>query len=134
MFINCGLRTIACSICPLCTEQPDPPENVTITNSTDRKQVITWDNAFNGNLNITDYKIYTSTLRVPELTLIYPSGRKREAVVQISGTRAEITSLIPFVRYSYTVVACNSFGCSNMSDLSNTIQTDPAGEWSRCLV
>ena len=109
-------------------DKPDPPENVTITGSTDRDQFITWDNGFNGNLEIIGYDIYINSSRNPDLSPIDLAGVKGEAAVTLNGTTAVISNLIPFVEYSYAVTICNLLGCSKMSDISNTVWTDPASE------
>ena len=43
-------------------------------------------------------------------------------------TTVIVSELIPFVEYSYTVVAVNELGRSDMSEPSPSVQTEAAGE------
>ena len=43
-------------------------------------------------------------------------------------TTVIVSNLIPFVDYSYTVVAVNELGRSDMSQPSLSVQTEAAGE------
>ena len=127
---------------PLYAEVPDAPVNVTITNNTQRSQVLSWVAPFDGNRPITQNIIYFSSSRQPNLTQIYPplgGGRNRR---QMAGgvtdpvpsvtltdnpTTVIVSNLIPFVDYSYTVVAVNELGRSDMSQPSPSVQTEAAG-------
>ena len=117
---------------------PDAPENVTISESDARYQIVTWDAPFDGNSPITEYQVFVSSDRDPELVQIYPSSdrlrRKRQApssstitVDSITNTSINVSGLIPFVEYQYTVSAENGIGRSVLSELSTGIRTDPAG-------
>ena len=116
---------------------PDAPENVTISESDARYQIVTWDAPFDGNSLITEYQVFVSSDRDPELVQIYPSRnrlRKRQApssstitVDSITNTSINVSGLIPFVEYQYTVIAENGIGRSVLSELSSGIRTDPAG-------
>ena len=116
---------------------PDAPENVTISESSIRYQIVTWDAPFDGNSPITEYQVFVSSDREPELVQIYPSSdrlRKRQAtssstitVNSITNTSINVSGLIPFVEYQYTVSAENGIGRSVLSELSHGVQTDPAG-------
>ena len=128
---------------PLYTEVPDAPFNVTITNNSQRSQVLSWVAPFDGNRPITQYVIYVSSSRQPSLTQIHPplgGGRTRRqttgdstnpvpSVTVTSDPNTVIVSdLIPFVEYSYTVEAINELGRSDMSQPSPFVRTEAAGE------
>ena len=128
---------------PLHTEVPDVPFNVTITNNSQRNQVLSWVAPFDGNRPITQYVIYVSSSRQPNLTQIHPplgGGRTRRQTtgdsidpvpsVTVTGdpTTVIVSDLIPFVEYSYTVEAVNELGRSDMSQPSPFVQTEAAGE------
>jgi len=128
---------------PLYTEVPDAPFNVTITNNSQRNQVLSWVAPFDGNRPITQYVIYVSSSRQPNLTQIHPplgGGRTRRQTtgdstdpvpsVTVTGdpTTVIVSDLIPFVEYSYTVEAVNELGRSDMSQLSPSVRTEAAGE------
>ena len=125
------------------TEVPDAPFNVTISNNSQRRQVLSWEAPFDGNRPITQYVIYVSSSRQPNLTQIHPplgGGRTRRQTTGDSTdpvpsvtvtddlTTAIVSDLIPFVEYSYTVEAINELGRSDMSQLSPFIQTEADGE------
>ena len=122
---------------------PDAPVNVTITNNTQRGQVLSWVAPFDGNRPITQNIIYFSSSRQPNLTQIYPplggGINKRQTAGGITDpvpsvtlpddpTTVIVSNLIPFVDYSYTVVAVNELGRSDMSQPSLSVQTEAAGE------
>ena len=122
---------------------PDPPVNVTITNNTQRSQVLSWVAPFDGNRPIKLNIIYFSSSRQLRLTQIYPplgggrtkrqmTGDSRDPVpsVNLTGdpTTVIVSNLIPFVEYSYTVAAVNKLGISDMSKLSPSVRTEAASE------
>ena len=122
---------------------PDAPVNVTITNNTQRSQVLSWVAPFDGNRPITQNIIYFSSSRQPNLTQIHPplgGGRNRRqtaggvpdpvpsVTLTDDPTTVIVSNLIPFVDYSYTVVAVNELGRSGMSQPSPSVQTEAAGE------
>ena len=131
---------------PLYTEVPDAPFNVTITNNSQRSQVLSWVAPFDGNRPITQYVIYVSSSRQPSLTQIHPplgGGRTRRqtagdstdpvpsVTVTDDPTTVIVSDLIPFVEYSYTVQAINEVGRSDMSQPSQQVpfvMTEAAGE------
>ena len=128
---------------PLYTEVPDAPFNVTITNNSQRSQVLSWVAPFDGNRPITQYVIYVSSSRQPNLTQIHPplgggrtghqtAGDSTDPVpsVTVTGdpTTVIVSDLIPFVEYSYTVEAVNELGRSDMSQPSPFVRTEAAGE------
>ena len=128
---------------PLYTEVPDAPFNVSITNNSQRSQVLSWVAPFDGNRPITQYVIYVSSSRQPNLTQIHPplgGGRTRRqttgdstdpvpsVTVTDDPTTVIVSDLIPFVEYSYTVEAVNELGRSDMSQLSPSVRTEAAGE------
>ena len=128
---------------PLYTEVPDAPFNVAITNNSQRRQVLSWEAPFDGNRPITQYTIYVSSSRQPNLTEIHPplgGGRTRRqttgdstdpvpsVTVTDDPTTVIVSDLIPFVEYSYTVEAINEVGRSDMSQLSPYVRTEAAGE------
>ena len=130
------------SLPPLYTEVPDAPFNVTITNNTQRSQVLSWVVPFDGNRPVT-HIIYFTSSRQSNLTQIYPplgggrtqrqtSGVSTDPVPSVTTTNDPTTvtvlNLIPFVEYSYTVVAVNELGRSDMSQPSPSVQTEAAGE------
>ena len=128
---------------PLYTEVPDAPFNVTITNNSQRSQVLSWVAPFDGNRPITQFVIYVSSSRQPNPTQIHPplgGGRTRRQTtgdstnpvpsVTVTGdpTTVIVSDLIPFVEYSYTVEAVNELGRSDMSQPSPFVRTEAAGE------
>ena len=137
---------------PLYTEVPDAPFNVTITNNSQRSQVLSWVAPFDGNRPITQYIIYVSSSRQLNLTQIHPplgGGRTRHQTtgdstdpvpsVTVTGdpTTVIVSDLIPFVVYSYTVEAVNELGRSEMSQSSPSVRTEAAGESEKeplCLI
>ena len=128
---------------PLYTEVPDAPFNVTITDNSQRSQVLSWVAPFDGNRPITQYVIYVSSSRQPNLTQIHPplgGGRTRRqttgdstnpvpsVTVTDDSTTVIVSDLIPFVEYSYIVEAVNEVGRSDMSQPSPSVRTEAAGE------
>ena len=128
---------------PLYTEVPDAPVNVAIINNTQRSQVLSWVVPFGGNRPVTQNIIYFTSSRQSTLTQIYPplgggrtqrqtSGVNTDPVPSVTTTddptSVTVSSLIPFVAYSYTVVAVNELGRSDMSQPSPSVQTEAAGE------
>ena len=128
---------------PSYAEVPGAPVNVTITGNTQRSQVLSWVAPFDGNRPITQNIIYFSSSRQPNLTQIHPplgGGRTRRQTTGVSSdpvpivtltddpTTVIVSELIPFVEYSYTVVAVNELGRSDMSQPSPSVQTEAAGE------
>ena len=128
---------------PLYAEVPDAPVNVTITTNTQRSQVLSWVETFDGNLPITQNIIYFSSNRQPNLTQIHPPLGGGRNLRQTAGgvpdpvpsvtltdnpTTVIVSNLIPFVDYSYTVVAVNELGRSDVSRPSPSVQTEAAGE------
>ena len=113
------------SLPPLYTEVPDAPINVTITNNTQRSQVLSWVVPFDGNRPVTQNIIYFTSSR-------QTSGVSTDPVPSVTTTdnptTVTVSNLIPFVAYSYTVVAVNELGRSDMSQLSPSVQTEAAGE------
>ena len=112
-----------------CAEDPDVPGNVTISESSARYQVVTWDTPFDGNSPITGYQVFSSSSRNTTFVQIFPPlGRKRAvSVTPINETAINVTDLIPFVSYQYSVSTTNAIGTSDSSQPSNAVQTDPAG-------
>ena len=105
--------------------------------------MLSWVAPFGGNRPITQYVIYVSSSRQPNLTQIHPplgGGRTRRQTtgdstdpvpsVTVTGdpTTVIVSDLIPFVEYSYTVEAVNELGRSDMSQLSPSVRTEAAGE------
>ena len=136
-----------CPDCAVCThfhlpwptsslyaEVPVAPVNVTITNNTQRSQVLSWVISFDGNRPVTRNIIYFSSSRQPTLTQIYPplGGGRTDPVPSVTltdnPTTAIVSNLIPSVAYSYTVEAVNELGRSDMSQPSPSVQTEAAGE------
>ena len=128
---------------PLYTEVPDAPFNVTITNNSQRSQVLSWVAPFDGNRPITQFVIYVSSSRQLNLTQIYPplgGGRTRRQTTGDSTdpvpsvtltddlTTVIVSDIIPFVKYSYTVEAINELGRSDMSQPSLSVKTEAASE------
>ena len=131
------------SLPPLYTEVPDAPINVTITNNNQRSQVLSWVVPFDGNRPVTQNIIYFTSSRQSTLAQIYPplggwgtqrqtSGVNTDPVPSVTTTdnptTVIVSNLIPFVAYSYTVVAVNELGRSDMSQPSPSVQTEAAGE------
>ena len=131
------------SLPPLYTEVPDAPINVTITNNTQRSQVLSWVVPFDGNRPVTQNIIYFTSSRQSNLTQIYPplgggrtprqtSGVSTDPMLSVTTTdnptTVIVSYLIPFVEYSYTVVAVNELGRSDMSQPSPSVQTEAASE------
>ena len=145
---DCHLWLFQCSFIvppplPLYTEVPDAPINVTITDNSQRTQVLSWVAPFDGNRPIIEYFIYVSSSRQPNLTQIHPplgGGRTRRqttgdstdpvpsVTVTSDPTTVIVSDLIPFVEYGYTVEAVNELGRSDMSQPSPSVQTEAAGE------
>ena len=104
--------------------------------------MLSWVAPFDGNRPITQYVIYVSSSRQPNLTQIHPplgGGRTRRqttgdstdpvpSVTTSDPTTVIVSDLIPFVEYSYTVEAVNELGRSDMSQLSPSVRTEAAGE------
>ena len=105
--------------------------------------MLSWVAPFDGNRPITQYVIYVTSSRQPNLTQIHPplgEGRTRRQTtgdstdpvpsVTVTGdpTTVIVSDLIPFVEYSYTVEAVNELGRSDMSQLSPSVRTEAAGE------
>ena len=105
--------------------------------------MLSWVAPFDGNRPITQYIIYVSSSRQPNLTQIHPplgEGRTRHQTTGDSTdpvpsvtltdnlTTVIVSDLIPFVEYSYTVEAVNELGRSDMSQPSSFIRTEAAGE------
>ena len=106
--------------------------------------MLSWVAPFDGNRPITQYVIYVSSSRQPNLTQIHPplgGGRtKRQttgdstdlvpSVTRNGGdpTTVIVSDLIAFVEYSYTVEAVNELGRSDMSQPSPFVMTEAAGE------
>ena len=126
-----------------CTEVPHAPVTVTITNNTQRSQVLSWVVPFDGNRPIIQNIIYFTSTRQPNLTQIHPplgGGRTQRQTAGVSTdpvpivtmtdnpTTVIVSNLIPSVAYSYTVEAVNELGRSDMSQPSPSVQTEAAGE------
>ena len=105
--------------------------------------MLSWVAPFDGNRPITQYVIYVSSSRQPNLTQIHPplgGGRTRRQTTGDSTdpvpsvtltsdpTTVIVSNLIPFVEYSYTVEAINEVGRSDMSQQSPFVRTEAAGE------
>ena len=105
--------------------------------------MLSWVAPFDGNRPITQYVIYVSSSRQPNLTQIHPplgGGRTRRQTtgdstdpvpsVTVTGdpTTVIVSDLIPFVEYSYTVEAVNELGMSDMSQPSPFLMTEAASE------
>ena len=105
--------------------------------------MLSWVAPFDGNRPITQNIIYFSSSRQPNLTQIHPplgGGRTRRQTTGVSSdpvpivtltddpTTVIVSELIPFVEYSYTVVAVNEVGRSDMSQPSPSVQTEADGE------
>ena len=122
--VPCSLVTPP-SLPHLYTEVPDAPFNVTITNNTQRSQVLSWVVPFDGNRPVTQNIIYFTSSR-------QTSGVSTDPVPSVTTTdnptTVIVSNLIPFVEYSYTVVAVNELGRSDMSQPSPSVQTEAAGE------
>ena len=105
--------------------------------------MLSWVAPFDGNRPITQYVIYVSSSRQPNLTQIYPplgggraghqkTGYSTDPVPSVTvtdnPTTVLVSDLIPFVEYSYTVEAVNELGRSDLSQPSPFIRTEAAGE------
>ena len=104
--------------------------------------MLSWVAPFDGNRPITQYVIYFTSSRQPNLTQIHPPLGGRTTRRQTTGdstdpvpsvtvtddpTTVIVSDLIPFVEYSYTVEAVNELGRSDMSQLSLSVRTETAG-------
>ena len=104
--------------------------------------MLSWVAPFDGNCPITQNIIYFSSSRHPNLAQIHPplgGGRNRRqtaggvtdpvpsVTLTDNPTTVIVSNLIPFVDYSYTVVAVNELGSSDMSQPSPSMQTQAAG-------
>ena len=117
---------------------------MTISESDAHYQIVTWDAPFDGNSPITEYQVFVRSGRDPKLVQIYPPSnrsRKRQGpsssnitVNSITNTSINVSGLIPFVEYQYTVSAENGIGRSVLSELSSGVRTDPAGTVCRVLM
>ena len=108
------------------TERPDSPVNVTAFNFGARWVALRWTPTFDGNRPVTSFTLYISSVDVSDnFTLI---GSQNASDLMTSEGRfmyniSDMTVILPFTNYSFTVVSCNEIGCSDQSAPSAVIET-----------
>ena len=106
-------------------ERPDPPTDVLVTSYTSRTINVSWSPSFDGNNPIKGYFLYQKDLdRGGDFVLALPSSP--HSYTTESGTSFRIDNgIIPYTKYTFTVVACNGVTGTNCSSVDRGVPSDP---------
>ncbi|XP_011404665.2 PREDICTED: receptor-type tyrosine-protein phosphatase delta-like isoform X2 [Amphimedon queenslandica] len=106
-------------------ERPDPPTDVIVTSYTSRTIDVSWSPGFDGNNPIKGYFLYQKDLdRDGDFILALPSTT--HSYTTESGTNFRISDgIIPYTKYTFTVVACNGVDGTNCSAVDRGTPSNP---------
>ena len=113
-------------------ERPYPIQSITVNAQGSRWIFVTWNIPYNGNDEIIGYVVYIKNvernLSFIQVNTSSASIGKRQTIpsqfTTISNSYNISENILPFMRYQFTVVACNELGCGEFGQPSSIILTD----------
>ena len=108
------------------TEVPDPPVSVMVLDIGARWLALRWTPTFDGNRLITSFVIYPQNINLTSSFMSLGTLQVSNLMFHDGNFMYNVTTdILPFMRYGYSVQACNVLGCSNVSQPSPTVMTLP---------